>query len=158
MPAPRRRYTKREKAEAVATATMTSTAAAAEKLGIPETTLAYWMKSQDFVELRAKTSEDVADTMWVTMQVGVRRIAELIPQTDDIAKVGVAVGILYDKRALMTGGATDRTESRDITDRLDDHEAQLLGDAIRAELARRTDEQTAEPAVAHPGEAGAEST
>jgi hypothetical protein len=124
-----RRYTRKEKAEAVAEAAMTSAEAAAEKTGIPRRTIGYWMDQPEFAELRLKTGDQVADAMWVVIQQGVRRIAELIPRTDDLGKVGVAVGILYDKRALLTGAATGRTEHRDLSGSLSDND--VLG-AIQA--------------------------
>lgn len=94
---------------------MSNVEAAAAETGIPRTTIDYWMDKPEFVELRNKTGDQVADAMWAVIQQGIRRIAELIPTTDDLAKVGVAVGILYDKRALLTGMATSRSESRDLT-------------------------------------------
>lgn len=113
---PRRRYTKADKARAVAQATMTSATATAEATGIPENTIRYWMDRPEFVELRSKTRDEVADEFWSTIQIGVRRVVELIPQTEDLQKVSVALGILYDKHALLTGGATGRTESRELND------------------------------------------
>jgi transposase-like protein len=129
MTATRRRYTRKQKAETVAKASMTSVAAAAQETGIHENTIRYWMDKPEFVELRTKTDEDVKAAMWATMQLGIERIAELIPETEDIAKVGVAVGILYDKRALMAGDPTGRTETT-ITGGYDDHEKAALRDAI----------------------------
>jgi transposase-like protein len=139
---PRRRYTKREKAAAVATATMTSTEAAAESTGIPESTIRYWMDKPEFAELRTKTRDQVADEFWSTIQLGLKRLVELIPQTEDLQKVSVSLGILYDKHALLTGGATGRTESRDLTGSLADgdlisavHEAESIASSRRAETA-----------------------
>ena len=117
---PRRRYDRAIKAKVVALATMTSTLEAAQSIGANESTVRYWLEQPEFASLRDKTSDQVADEFWAVIQLGVKRIAELIPQTDDIAKVGVATGILYDKRALLTGGATGRTESRDLTGTLAD--------------------------------------
>lgn len=111
-----RRYTKRQKAEAVGLAVVEGQTAASEKTGIPLTTLNTWWRSAEFVELRTKSNPDVADDMWAVVQLGIRRIAELIPQTDDIAKVAIATGTIYDKRALLTGDATSRSEHRDIAD------------------------------------------
>lgn len=121
-----RRYTRKEKAAAVAQATLTSTEAASDTTGIPESTIRYWLDKPEFAELRAKTRDQVADEFWSTIQLGVHRLAELIPRTDDLQKVSVAVGVLYDKHALLTGSATSRTEARDITGSLSD------GDIIAA--------------------------
>ena len=122
----RRRYTKTEKASVVATATMEGTRAAADHTGVPESTIRYWLDKPEFAQLREKTRDSVADEFWATIQVGVHRLAELIPRTEDLQKVATAVGILYDKHALLTGGATGRTESRDLTGTLSD------GDLISA--------------------------
>ena len=124
-----RRYTKREKAEAVARATMTSTEAASDTTGIPQSTIRYWMDKPEFAELRLKTRDSVADEFWTAIQVGLKRIADLIPLTDDLQKVSVATGILYDKHALLTGGATGRMESRDLTGTLSDSD---IAGAVRA--------------------------
>ena len=129
--APRRRYTKTEKAHAVAVATITSVEAAAETEGIPENTLRYWMDKPEFAELRSKTRDQVADEFWSTIQLGLKRLSELIPMTDDLQKVSVSLGILYDKHALLTGGATGRTESRDLTGTLADDD--LIGAVREAE-------------------------
>lgn len=113
---PRRRYTKREKAQAVAAATLTSTEAAAESTGIPRTTIQYWMDQPEFVELRQKTREQVADEMWAGIQVGVREVVKGLTGDAPLKDKATAVGILYDKHALLTGGATGRTESRELND------------------------------------------
>lgn len=118
--AARRRYTAKQKAAAVATATLSSVEAASESTGIPRRTIGYWMDKPEFAALRHKTRDAVADEFWTTIQVGLHRIADLIPQTDDLQKVSVATGILYDKHALLTGSATSRTESRDLTGSLSD--------------------------------------
>jgi hypothetical protein len=126
---PRARYTKAQKAQAVGQALATSGKAASEALGIPMTTISYWMHHPDFVELRNKAREDVADEMWVTIQIGVREVARAFPDpTATLRDKALALGILYDKHALLTGAATSRTESRDLTGTLSD--AELLA-AIR---------------------------
>lgn len=118
--ATRRRYTKAEKAEAVARATLTNATAAAEELGIPETTLRYWLDAPEFVELRSKTRDEVADRMWATIQIGVDEVAKGLRSDAPLRDKATAVGILYDKHALLTGGATGRTENRDLTGTLED--------------------------------------
>lgn len=133
--APRRRYTAKDKAEAVGIALVKGTEGASEDTGIPRTTIAYWMDQPAFVELRHKTREDVGDALWVAMQTGIARVVELIPKTEDVQKVAVALGVLYDKRALMMGQATSRSESRSLTEDLDDddrHKLRLLIDEVLA--------------------------
>jgi len=114
--ATRRRYTRAQKVEAIGIAIVEGQTVAAEKTGTPLTTINAWWHSAEFVELRTKSNQEVAGDMWAVVQTGLRRIAELIPLTDDIAKVAVATGTVYDKRALLTGEATSRSEHRDISD------------------------------------------
>jgi len=80
--------------------------------------------------LRAEKRDQVAADVWASFQIGVRRAADLMAVTTDLAKVAIATGILYDKYALMTGAATTRTESRILGDDLDDDEKQRLRDWI----------------------------
>lgn len=121
-----RRYTRREKAAAVGAAEVVGTLPAARAAGIPESTLRYWREAPAFAELRAQKREDVAADLWAGVQIGVRRTAELLLLTEDVAKAAVATGILYDKFALISGSATSRTETRALTDGMDDHERAAL--------------------------------
>lgn len=125
----RRRYTKAQKAEAVAAATMSSAEAAAESLGIPRRTIGYWQSLPEFAELRQKTRDGVADQFWVGIQVGLEQVVAGLKGDAPLRDKATALGILYDKHALLTGGATGRTESRDLTGTLAD--ADIL-DALRA--------------------------
>jgi hypothetical protein len=115
-----RRYTKAQKAEAVAAATLSNTAAAAEELGIPENTIRYWLDSPEFVELRTKTRDEVGERLWSAIQVGIDEVAKGLRSDAPLRDKATAVGILYDKHALLTGGATARSENRDITGTLSD--------------------------------------
>lgn len=143
--ATRRRYTKADRAAAVGLAVVKGTEAAAEELGIPRTTLAYWMDKPEFVELRQKSADQVAEAMWVAMQAGIARVVELIPLTEDIAKVSIALGVLYDKRALLTGGATSRAESRALTEDFDDHERRQLRDILDGALRSAAEAPAGDP-------------
>lgn len=129
--AARRRYTAKEKVEAVAAASMTSTEQAAESLDIPRRTLGYWMEHPEFAELRQKTRPDVADMFWAAVQIGVDQVAiGLLDPKAPLRDKATAVGILYDKFALLTGQATSRSESRTLTEDMNDDERQRLRDWI----------------------------
>lgn len=110
-----RRYTKRQKAETVAQALMTNTDAAAEKTGIPRSTIVYWLAQPEFDELRRKTREDVADRMWAVVQLGVEEVAKGLTGDAPLRDKAVALGVIYDKHALLTGGATARSETRGLS-------------------------------------------
>jgi hypothetical protein len=116
------------------------------------------MESPEFGELRQRTREAATDELWAIVQKGFRRVGELLTDTDDLQKTAVATAIVTDKMLLLRGEATSRYESRDVTLDLDDHERSLLNDAIRGELARRTDQAPAEPAVGTAAPAGADAT
>ena len=138
----RRRYSKTEKAQAVAAATLSSTEAASEALGIPKSTLRYWLDQPEYVELRTKTRDDVAEQFWAAIQVGLKEVAQgLLDPDAALRDKATALGILYDKHALLTGGATNRSESRDITGSISD--AELVA-AVR-EAERLTDPSGAAP-------------
>ena len=151
-----RRYTKREKATVVMAAIASNTAAAAEQTGVPESTIRYWLERPEFVELRAKTQEERADGMRTLALLAMDRLAQLLP-TMEPRDLIVLMGVATEKGQLLAGQATERTEHRDITDGLDDHEREALNEAIRGELARRTDARTAVDAVGPAGPTGAES-
>ena len=119
---PHRRYTRKEKAAAVAQATLSTVEAAAAATGIPRTTIDYWMDQPEFVELRSKTRDAVADEFWTAIQVGVKEVAKGLLGDAPLRDKATAVGILYDKHALLTGSATSRTEARDITGTIADAE------------------------------------
>src|SRR6185369_6839784 len=142
--ADRRRYTKRQKAEAVAAATMTTPEAAADALGIPNTTIRYWLDQPEFVELRTKTRDEVGDQFWAAIQVGLDEVAKGLRSDAPLRDKSVALGILYDKHALLTGGATARSENRDITGTLSDNDVltalRYADDLSRAGAGRTAEE------------------
>ena len=117
-------------------AAMTSVTAAAEQTGIPRTTIQRWIDEPWAVELRQKTGEELGEEMRVLAMLATEKLTELVrggklSARDLIPLMGVAV----DKSQLLAGAATVRTESRDVTERLDDHESEALREAIQRELA-----------------------
>lgn len=136
MTEPRRRYTKREKASAVTAAMASSVQAAAEQKGIPRTTIDYWMDHPEFVELRKKTREEMAEGSMVLANLAQSELARKVKAGEvEPRDLAVIYGIAIDKAQLMAGQATSRNESRDITK--DDHESEILRDAIHRELTER---------------------
>jgi len=109
---------------------------AAEDLDIPRRTLGYWLESEEFAELRQKTREEAGEGWKVILHRAQERTMQLIP-TMDADQIMVLAGIATDKLQLISGAATSRTEHRDISVDLDDHERAALREAIQAELAKR---------------------
>ena len=128
--APRKFRPKIVKAEVIGRAEVIGIRPAAREAGVPESSLRRWRDDPDVARLRAEKHEEVVADLWAAFQRGVRRVDELIPLTTDISKVAIALGIVYDKMALMTGEPTSRTESRALTDDLSDDEKQRLREWI----------------------------
>lgn len=132
----RRRYTKRQKVTAVIAAEMTSTRAAADSMGVNESTIRYWMDDPSFAQYRAKTREDLAEGALglanETLSVIRAKLATFEPRD-----LTVLLGVLTDKAQLLTGHATARTETRDITDTMTPEAVDALADEIDAWLQAR---------------------
>jgi transposase-like protein len=129
--AERRRYTKAQKAEAVTVALGSSTMAAAEQTGIPRKTLAYWMDDPEYADLRQKTREQIAEGSMVLANLAQAELTRKVKAGEvEPRDLAVIYGIAIDKAQLLAGMATARTETRTLTDGLDDHEKQLLRDLI----------------------------
>lgn len=131
-----RRYTRKDKVAAVTAAAASSVLAAAEASGIPPTTIDYWMHQPEFVKLRDRTREELADEFKVLAHAATQRLIALMP-TMDARDLTVLASMSVDKAQLLKGEATQRTETRDITADLDDHERAALREAIQQELAKR---------------------
>ena len=97
---------------------------------IAPSTLQRWRDDPTMAQLRAEKREDVAADVWAAFQAGVRRVLELIPQTDDLQKVATATGIIYDKYALISGQATSRSETTSITEGLSENRKRELRDYL----------------------------
>ncbi len=124
--AARRTYTRRTKLTVVGEAEVIGVRPAARKHRVPESTIRHWRETPDMARLRAEKREDVAADVWTAFQVGVRRVLELIPQTDDLQKVATATGIIYDKFALLSGEATERLEHRELLETFNDGEVEAV--------------------------------
>jgi len=89
--------------------------AAAEETGVPLTTVNLWYHRPEYVELRTKTREDVAEQFWAAIQISLKAVVDGIAD-GKLSEKAIALGVLYDKYALMTGGATGRMENRELND------------------------------------------
>lgn len=130
--AERRRYTKRQKLTAVIAADMTSVLGASEASGIPEATLRYWMDDPEFANLRENARERMADETLTVARLAWGKLAERIRSGDiETRDLVLATGMATDKAQLLNGGATARSESRDITGTISD--AELTAAILEAE-------------------------
>jgi transposase-like protein len=147
----RRRYTKQEKLRAVAEAEVNGTEQAADKTGIPRSTIRYWMEDPKFAELRQKTREDLAEGFSLLAHMAqaelARRVTEMEPRD-----LTVLLGVATDKKLLLSGEATSRTESRSVTDGLSDDEKRRLRAAIAEAARAEGGSQRAGDGVEVPGE------
>lgn len=127
-----RRYTKRTKLAAVMAAEMSGVVAAEEQTGIPESTIRYWMDKPEFAEVRAKTREDLADEIKVVAHLAWRRIAEALRTGEmEPRDATFAAEKATSLQILMTGGATARTESRELNDLPDSAYVDAIREARR---------------------------
>lgn len=129
MPSQRRRYTKVEKIAAVLAADASSTLAAAEANGIPRKTLAYWLDRPEFADLRHNAREGMAEDALMVARLAWKKLGQAIAAGElDARDLVIATGMATDKSQLLNGGATNRTEARDLTGTISDAE---LDAAIR---------------------------
>ena len=114
--AERRRYTQRTRAKAVGIALVDGVTAAERTTGIPKETIQYWTQKPEFAHLRTTAHDIVAEEMWIGIQVGVRELVAGLAGDAPLHHKASAFQALADRYALLTGGATSRTESRELND------------------------------------------
>lgn len=115
---------------------LTSVAAASEATGIPATNIRRWRDDPEMAEYGEKTREEIAEE---ARALSVKVLAEIRGRLGEFDPKDLSVlwGILTDKAQLLSGGATNRTETRDLTARLDEAQAAQLMDDIDEWLAAR---------------------
>lgn len=133
----RREYTKRQRLTAVVAAEATSEKAAAIATGIPRSTLRHWMDDPELEPYRHNARQALAEEMVVVARLATQKLAQAIREDRlEPRDLVIAAGMATDKSQLLSGQATDRLETRDITATLDDHERarlrDILDDALRS--------------------------
>ena len=113
---------------------MDGPAAAARATGIPENTIREWVGRPEFVELRERTKDAVAEEWWAGVQHGFRRVIEAFDEEADVQKKATAAAILFDKIALLRGDVTSRSEVSTFHG-YNDHEKRAIADLLRKALA-----------------------
>lgn len=125
---------KRQKLAAVMAAEMVGIVQASKQSGIPESSIRVWRDKPEYAEIRAKTREDLADEVKLAAHLAWRRVIELAPvmeARDAIFASEKAATILQ----LLSGEATARTETRTLTDAMDDHERAALRSVLEEVIA-----------------------
>jgi hypothetical protein len=118
--APRRRYTAKQRAAAVGIATVEGVTEAERQTGIPKTTIQYWGDKPEFAHLRTTARDKVADEFWIGIQIGLKAVVAGFDGDASVKDKAMALGTIYDRHALLTGMATSRSESRDLTGTMPD--------------------------------------
>ena len=127
---PRRSYTPEQKAKAVGLAVVHGVTETERRTGIPKETVQYWTQRPEFAQLRTTAREVVADQFWAAIQLGLRAVVDGLDNPDvPLRDKQQALATLYDRHALMTGAATSRTESRDLSGTFSDAD---LADTVRS--------------------------
>ena len=129
------------RAEAVGLALVQGVPAASKALGIPQRTIRDWKDDPEFAELRLSAREEVGEAMWVSIQVGIGEVYKGLTSPDEPLKAKAdTLAMLIEKRALLMGEATSRTEA--------------IGSALPPEVQRELRERAAELARARFGTDG----
>jgi hypothetical protein len=124
------RRPKRVKLAAVMAAEISGITQVSKETGISPSTLHHWMNDPEMAAIRSKTREDLADEIKAVAHLAWQAVGEglrngTLEARDAIFAAEKATSL----QILMTGGATARSEVRDITGTLAD--ADVI-DAIRA--------------------------
>lgn len=128
-----RRYSARTKARAVGIAVVEGVTRAEEETGIPKETIHYWTHDPTFAQLRTRARDEFLAEMWAGVQLGVRALIKGLDGDEaPLRDKSQAVDVLARNYQLMSGAATSRTETKELTDGLTDDEKDQLRLAIRA--------------------------
>ena len=135
---PRRPYTRKQKLATVMAAELVGVTEAAKQAHIPHQTVSYWMDRPEFGEYRRKAREDLAEEVGVVAHLAWQRVAEALradrlEPRDALFAADKATSLFQ----LVSGQATQRTETRDLSTLLPDHEKEALADAIDAWIKER---------------------
>lgn len=123
------RRPKHVKLAAVMAAEMTSLTQASGSTGIPKSTLFGWMNDPELAQIRTRTREDLADEIKVVAHMAWQAIAQSLRDgTMEPRDAIFAAEKATSLQLLMSGDATARTETRDISGTLSDSD---IREAIR---------------------------
>jgi hypothetical protein len=119
-----------ERARAVGLAVVVGQEEAGRQLGIPKTTIHALMNRPEFAQLRTTARETVGDLFWVSIQQGLEQVhAGMMSDAEPLRSKADALAMLIEKRALLMGDATSRSEVTHFRD-YNDEERRRLSEAI----------------------------
>jgi hypothetical protein len=119
---------------AMLAADTSSVLAASEATGIPRRTLRSWLEHPEYAELRHNAREAMIEEAIIVARLAWQKLALALANDElEPRDLVIAAGMATDKSQLLSGGATGRTELRDITGTISDteliaalHEAESL--------------------------------
>lgn len=120
----------RVKRGAIVAAIMTSQREVEKQTGIPQETLRDWLRHPKYADLRSKAREELAAESKALAHLALEEVVRRLPEFEP-RDLSILFGILVDKSQLLSGEATGRLETRDLSGELDDHERTVLSDIIR---------------------------
>ena len=139
-----RKYSIEEKAAAVGLATSIGVTKAASVTQYPMQTISDWTRRDEWQPLRNQAHDIVAEHFWMAVQIGLAAVVQGLTDDAPLKDKALALATVYDRWALLTGGATARSEARDITGTISDAElVSALREAERLTTASGTSTQTA---------------
>lgn len=143
----RRSYSKRQKMTAVLAAELTNPSAAEEATGISRTNIRRWRDDPEMAVYVQKTRDQLGEEMRALAALAVDTIQSYVRSGKFEARDLVTLlGVATEKSLLLSGDATSRTETRDITGTIPDAD---LAAAIReAERLTSPGDQRAQEAPA----------
>ncbi|MDF9409060.1 MAG: hypothetical protein A4E52_01449 [Pelotomaculum sp. PtaB.Bin013] len=126
-PGPKPKYSASKILTSVELAGIVGTRQAGKLTGIPWSNIHLWKsmdkkgelvnmlaeKCSDGGELQERRDEkrqEFINEAWSLIMTGVTKMAQLIPESDDLKSVATATGIIMDKLLLISGEATSRSE------------------------------------------------
>jgi hypothetical protein len=111
-----RAHTDSEKARAIGIALVSGTEVAAKSAGVSRRSVQRWVDDPAMSRLVAEKRETVGSHLWAGMQVALESVVAGLKDPDaPLQARATTFGILFDKWALMSGEATARTETKDVT-------------------------------------------
>ena len=117
-----KRHSLADKANAVVVAERhNSSEVAGKELGIPARTIRRWRDDPLMADIVRKTREETAGDVAAAMVLAWARLIERLQRDEvDTRDLIILAGVATDKAQLLSGGATGRTETRDLTGTLSD--------------------------------------